>query len=162
MAEPIGINNLLLRGCSLKNTEWVLGVVVFTGLQTKIMLNAGETPSKRARMSRDLNWNVMYNFIIPLLHVSGGRYCAGNRVDKRHKHGTNISSLVPSAELPPVDGYRHLFFCHHLVPELGTDFSVYLSGDHSVFSSFLHILGHLYVLRKTGLSLHSQILEHIR
>ncbi|KAJ9603336.1 phospholipid transporting ATPase [Cladophialophora chaetospira] len=64
MAEPITINNMLLRGCSLKNTEWVLGVVVFTGRETKIMLNSGITPSKRARMARDLNWNVIYNFII--------------------------------------------------------------------------------------------------
>ena len=64
MAEPISINNLLLRGCSLRNTEWVLGVVVFTGQETKIMLNAGITPSKRARMARELNWNVIYNFII--------------------------------------------------------------------------------------------------
>lgn len=64
MAEPISINNLLLRGCSLRNTEWVLGVVVFTGQETKIMQNAGITPSKRSRIARELNWNVIYNFII--------------------------------------------------------------------------------------------------
>ena len=64
MAEPISINNLLLRGCSLRNTEWVLGVVAFTGQETKIMLNSGMTPSKRSRISRELNWNVVYNFVI--------------------------------------------------------------------------------------------------
>jgi phospholipid-translocating ATPase len=64
MAEAIGINNLLPRGSSIRNTEWVLGVVVFTGSETKIMLNSGITPSKRAYISRDLNWNVIYNFII--------------------------------------------------------------------------------------------------
>ncbi|KAF2136624.1 uncharacterized protein K452DRAFT_322282 [Aplosporella prunicola CBS 121167] len=64
MAEPITINNLLLRGCSLRNTEWILGVVVFTGEETKIMLNSGITPTKRAKISKDLNWNVIYNFII--------------------------------------------------------------------------------------------------
>ena len=64
MAESIGINNMLLRGCSLKNTEWVLAVVIFTGQETKIMLNSGQTPSKRARLARDLNWNVIYNFVI--------------------------------------------------------------------------------------------------
>lgn len=64
MAEPISINNLLLRGCSLRNTEWVLGVVVFTGQETKIMLNSGITPSKRSRISRELNWDVISNFVI--------------------------------------------------------------------------------------------------
>ncbi|KAL2871567.1 uncharacterized protein BJX67DRAFT_342623 [Aspergillus lucknowensis] len=64
MVEPITINNLLLRGCSLRNTEWVLGVVIFTGVETKIMLNSGETPSKRPQLAKDLNWNVIYNFVI--------------------------------------------------------------------------------------------------
>ena len=67
MAEPISINNLLLRGCTLKNTEWILGVVVFTGEETKIMLNSGITPSKRAKIAKDLNWNVIYNFVLLFL-----------------------------------------------------------------------------------------------
>ncbi|KAF4549938.1 Phospholipid-transporting ATPase DNF1-like protein [Elsinoe fawcettii] len=67
MAEPIGINNVLLRGCSVKNTDWILGVVIFTGDETKIMLNSGITPSKRAKISKSLNWNVIYNFIILFL-----------------------------------------------------------------------------------------------
>ncbi|OBT51748.1 hypothetical protein VE04_08729 [Pseudogymnoascus sp. 24MN13] len=62
MLEPIGINNMLLRGCNLRNTEWVLAVVVFTGFDTKIMINSGFTPSKRSRITRELNWNVVYNF----------------------------------------------------------------------------------------------------
>ncbi|KAL9018851.1 MAG: hypothetical protein Q9185_003869 [Variospora sp. 1 TL-2023] len=64
MAEPISINNLLLRGCSLRNTDWVLGVAVYTGRETKIMLNSGITPSKRSRIARDLNWYVIYNFAV--------------------------------------------------------------------------------------------------
>ncbi|RKF60373.1 Phospholipid-transporting ATPase DNF1 [Erysiphe neolycopersici] len=67
MSEAININNILLRGCNLRNTDWVLGVVVFTGFDTKIMMNSGITPSKRSRISRELNWNVIYNFIILLL-----------------------------------------------------------------------------------------------
>lgn len=67
MVEPISINNILLRGCNLKSTEWVLGVVLFTGGESKIMLNSGATPAKRPRMAKDLNWNVIYNFIILFL-----------------------------------------------------------------------------------------------
>lgn len=64
MSEPITIDNVLLRGCNLRNTEWVLGVVLFTGHDTKIMMNAGVTPSKRARIARELNFNVVCNFVI--------------------------------------------------------------------------------------------------
>lgn len=67
LSEPITIDNMLLRGCNLRNTEWVLGVVVFTGHDTKIMMNAGITPSKRARIAREMNWNVVCNFGILLI-----------------------------------------------------------------------------------------------
>lgn len=62
MTEPITIDNLLLRGCNLRNTEWILGAVVFTGHETKIMMNAGITPSKRSRIAREMNFNVICNF----------------------------------------------------------------------------------------------------
>lgn len=64
MQEPVTIDNMLLRGCNLRNTDWALGVVVFTGHDTKIMMNAGITPSKRPRIAREMNWNVIYNFTI--------------------------------------------------------------------------------------------------
>jgi phospholipid-translocating ATPase len=31
------IKNLLLRGCFVKNTEYGIGIVIYTGMQTKIM-----------------------------------------------------------------------------------------------------------------------------
>lgn len=67
MSEPISIDNVLLRGCNMRNTDWVLGIVVFTGHDTKIMMNAGITPSKRARIARELNFNVICNFGILLV-----------------------------------------------------------------------------------------------
>ena len=39
--EAISINELLLRGCAIRNTTWVIGLVVYTGEDTKIMLNQG-------------------------------------------------------------------------------------------------------------------------
>ena len=103
-AEPIGINNMLLRGCSLKNTEWVLGVVVFTGQESKIMLNSGITPSKRARMARDLNWNVIYNFIILFFMclvsglVQGITWAGSNQTSDFFEFGSIGGS-------PPLDGF---------------------------------------------------------
>ncbi|KAH3668933.1 hypothetical protein OGAPHI_002688 [Ogataea philodendri] len=62
--EPVTINNMLLRGCTLRNTKWVVGLVVFTGDDTKIMMNAGVTPTKRSRISRELNLCVLLNFVL--------------------------------------------------------------------------------------------------
>lgn len=38
--------NLMLRGCTLKNTEYCIGIVVYTGPETKIMMNAKKPPTK--------------------------------------------------------------------------------------------------------------------
>lgn len=64
--EPVTINELLLRGCAIRNTEWVIGIVAFTGSDTKIMLNSGETPSKRSKIEKETNWNVLANFVLLL------------------------------------------------------------------------------------------------
>jgi len=63
-SEPVSINELLLRGCMLRNTSWIVGLVVFTGSDTKIMLNGGETPSKRSKIEKETNFNVIVNFCV--------------------------------------------------------------------------------------------------
>ncbi|KAI8100209.1 uncharacterized protein BX664DRAFT_355545 [Halteromyces radiatus] len=62
--EAITQNNILLRGCVLRNTGWIIGMVVYTGNDTKIMLNTGRTPSKRSRLARKTNPHVIANFVI--------------------------------------------------------------------------------------------------
>ena len=37
---PVGPNQMLLRGAQLRNTEWIYGVVVNAGHETKLMRNA--------------------------------------------------------------------------------------------------------------------------
>lgn len=64
--ESVTINELLLRGCTVRNTNWIIGLVVFTGADSKIMLNGGDTPSKRSKIEKETNFNVIVNFIILL------------------------------------------------------------------------------------------------
>ncbi|KAL9108896.1 MAG: hypothetical protein Q9227_006427 [Pyrenula ochraceoflavens] len=104
MAEALSINNVLLRGCNLKNTEWVLGVVIYTGLESKIMLNSGITPSKRARIARELNWNVIYNFTILFFMclvsgiIQGVTWSKGSNSEKEFEFGSIGGN-------PPLDGF---------------------------------------------------------
>lgn len=60
--EAIDIDNILLRGCILRNVSWVLCCVVATGGDTKIMLNSGVTPTKRTKIAKALNKIVFMNF----------------------------------------------------------------------------------------------------
>ncbi|KAH9329629.1 hypothetical protein KI387_001737 [Taxus chinensis] len=56
----IGPSNIVLRGCELKNTAWVVGVVVYAGQETKVMLNNSGTPSKRSRLESHMNRETLY------------------------------------------------------------------------------------------------------
>jgi phospholipid-translocating ATPase len=40
----------LLRGSSLRNTEWVYGVAVFTGHETKVMRNSSNSKAKKSKI----------------------------------------------------------------------------------------------------------------
>ncbi|KAL1200978.1 putative phospholipid-transporting ATPase 8 [Cardamine amara subsp. amara] len=46
---------LLLRDSKLKNTDYVHGVVVFTGHDTKVMQNATDPPSKRSKIEKKMD-----------------------------------------------------------------------------------------------------------
>ncbi|XP_014866919.1 PREDICTED: phospholipid-transporting ATPase ID-like isoform X1 [Poecilia mexicana] len=53
---------LLLRGCVLRNTEWCFGMVIFAGLQTKLMQNCGRTKFKRTSIDKLMNTLVLWIF----------------------------------------------------------------------------------------------------
>jgi magnesium-transporting ATPase (P-type) len=38
-AINVGLKQLLMRGCKLRNTDYVLGFVVYVGLESKVMMN---------------------------------------------------------------------------------------------------------------------------
>ncbi|THH28398.1 hypothetical protein EUX98_g5794 [Antrodiella citrinella] len=61
---PIDMQQVLLRGTVLRNTDWVIGVVMYTGEDTKIVMNSGDTPSKRSKVERQMNPQVFINLII--------------------------------------------------------------------------------------------------
>ena len=49
------IRNLLLRGCTLRNIEYICGIVVYIGAESKIMLNAKKSPKKVSSMMKMSN-----------------------------------------------------------------------------------------------------------
>ena len=60
-------NQLLLRGCSLKNTEWVYGLVVYTGHDTKIMMNSSKSRNKFSKIELITNRQIILVFLFQIL-----------------------------------------------------------------------------------------------
>uniref|UniRef100_A0A8C4F6G3 Phospholipid-transporting ATPase n=1 Tax=Dicentrarchus labrax TaxID=13489 RepID=A0A8C4F6G3_DICLA len=59
---PLDNEKMLLRGCVLRNTEWCFGMVIFAGLQTKLMQNCGRTTFKRTSIDKLMNTLVLWIF----------------------------------------------------------------------------------------------------
>jgi magnesium-transporting ATPase (P-type) len=66
---PLNIENVLLRGAVLRNTEWIIGVVCFTGADTKLVMNSVATPSKFSQMDVLINRTVFLVLFIMLICV---------------------------------------------------------------------------------------------
>ncbi|XP_030058256.1 phospholipid-transporting ATPase IB [Microcaecilia unicolor] len=59
---PVGPDQILLRGAQLRNTQWVIGVVVYTGHDTKLMQNSTKAPLKRSNVEKVTNVQILVLF----------------------------------------------------------------------------------------------------
>ncbi|XP_037384573.1 phospholipid-transporting ATPase IH isoform X2 [Talpa occidentalis] len=55
VVRPLGSENLLLRGATLKNTEKIFGVAIYTGMETKMALNYQSKSQKRSAVEKSMN-----------------------------------------------------------------------------------------------------------
>lgn len=63
----LGPKQLLLRGSQLRNTKWVIGVVVYTGMDTKIMRNAENSKQKSSELEKKTNQYIIFLLIFQLV-----------------------------------------------------------------------------------------------
>lgn len=79
--------NVLLRGSQLRNTEYVYGIVIYTGHDSKVMMNASETPSKRSHVEKQMDY-VVLGMLILLLSMStiSAIYCSWWVKNESPKH----------------------------------------------------------------------------
>ena len=64
---PVDQNQVALRGCSLRNTGSVYGLVIYNGESTKIMLNSVKARVKVSNVMRQMNKYIMYVVVLQML-----------------------------------------------------------------------------------------------
>eukprot|EP00002_Diphylleia_rotans_P034571 TRINITY_DN743_c0_g1_i4.p1 TRINITY_DN743_c0_g1~~TRINITY_DN743_c0_g1_i4.p1 ORF type:complete len:1152 (-),score=276.77 TRINITY_DN743_c0_g1_i4:216-3671(-) len=57
--HALDMKQFLPRGCVLRNTDFAYGLVVFTGPETKLMLNSTAAPLKRTQVERITNTQIL-------------------------------------------------------------------------------------------------------
>ncbi|KAM9373311.1 phospholipid-transporting ATPase VB [Phaethornis superciliosus] len=82
--ERIGFNieSLLLRGCTVRNTEAAVGIVIYAGHETKAMLNNHGPRYKRSKIERQMNRDIFFCvgllFVMCLVGAVGHGIWSGN------------------------------------------------------------------------------------
>eukprot|EP00063_Salmo_salar_P091673 XP_014066508.1 PREDICTED: probable phospholipid-transporting ATPase VD isoform X3 [Salmo salar] len=115
-------NNLLLRSCTIRNTETVIGIVVYAGHETKAMKNNNGPRYKRSKLERRLNvdvlWSVVLLVIMCLTAAIGHGLWLRNLKD--------ASFLIPDTTSPALSGF-YLFWTMIIVLQVLIPISLYVS-----------------------------------
>ncbi|CAN0579409.1 unnamed protein product, partial [Ectocarpus sp. 12 AP-2014] len=86
---PLHGKNTLLRGCQLRNTEWCRGVVVYTGRETKIQMNAAEPAPKSSSLKPYVDRETLHVLCVQIVlcvvaAVFAGIRAAGSDVENMY------------------------------------------------------------------------------
>lgn len=95
--DTLALDNerILLRGCTLRNTNWCFGLVVFGGPDTKLMQNSGKSVFKRTSIDRLMNVLVMcifgfLAFMCAILSIGNGIW--------EYQEGNSFIAFLPRAD----------------------------------------------------------------
>lgn len=130
---PVGKNNLLLRGCVIRNTDWVEGMVVYAGHDTKALMNNSGPRYKRSKVERDLNMDVVSCVVILfILCLMGGVGCGfwtrDNGFFNRHFTPGSNKSDEPFVRRPLMEGFIR-FWTFIIILQVLIPISLYVSME---------------------------------
>jgi magnesium-transporting ATPase (P-type) len=60
----LSADNLILRGSSVKGTDFAQGIIVYAGKDTKIMMNAMQSKYKFSRLEKASNFSILIILLI--------------------------------------------------------------------------------------------------
>ncbi|CAB11550.4 Phospholipid-transporting ATPase tat-1 [Caenorhabditis elegans] len=84
VARHFGIDQLLLRGARLKNTAWIFGAVIYTGHDSKLLMNSKRAPLKSGTIDVQTNYRIIFLFFVlvalALISATGSEIWRGNNI----------------------------------------------------------------------------------
>uniref|UniRef100_A0A3B5LP37 Phospholipid-transporting ATPase n=1 Tax=Xiphophorus couchianus TaxID=32473 RepID=A0A3B5LP37_9TELE len=115
-------SNLLLRSCTIRNTETVVGIVVYAGHETKAMMNNSGPRYKRSQLEKRLNTDVLW--CVALLIVMCLTAAVGHGLwVKNYRH----SVFQVDGEISPALAGFYVFWTMIIVLQVLIPISLYVS-----------------------------------
>ena len=90
-------SQFLLRGAVLANTDWIIGMVVYAGHDTKLMRNMGKVKYKQTHIEKTLNKIVIFLVIFQVILCITVAIQAAAFIQKNtlvESNGTNTKGFV--------------------------------------------------------------------
>ena len=107
----LSTNELLLKGSVLKNTNWIIGIVVYTGMNNKIILNSKKPRLKMSKVEKTLNYYLLFIFLFLII------CCVESSVFHHleyHRHKNFYDNFVYIRESPDTESFI-IFFTYFLL-----------------------------------------------
>lgn len=122
-----GSESLLLRGCTIRNTEVAVGIVIYAGHETKALLNNSGPRYKRSKIERRINTDIFFciGFLILMCLVGAVGYSLWNGTFEEHPPFD-----VPDADgsfLSPAVGGVYMFLTMIILLQVLIPISLYVS-----------------------------------
>uniref|UniRef100_A0A5K4FA05 Phospholipid-transporting ATPase n=1 Tax=Schistosoma mansoni TaxID=6183 RepID=A0A5K4FA05_SCHMA len=112
----INNNNILYKGCKLKNTKYIIGLVIYTGNDTKLLLNSNKV--KRKYTTRESKANqilfifMIFMIIFCIIFAMVTKYWSFYHLNHIYIPFENLNSIW----LQIKNVFRFLFILNYLIP----------------------------------------------
>ena len=117
MEEVVGLGSkqLLLRESQLKNTEELIGIVVYTGNDTKVMQNADEPIYKISKVEKQMNRLILVLIVFQILLCLTIAICS---FIWNSQHADDFQYFIPKRYSPFTESVLNFFTCFILMLNL--------------------------------------------
>ncbi|KAM3594317.1 uncharacterized protein V6R79_005735 [Siganus canaliculatus] len=152
MEHPTGVrvglhnNNLLLRSCTIRNTETIVGIVVYAGHETKAMMNNSGPRYKRSQLEKRLNTDILWCVLLLIVMCLIGAVGHGIWL----KNLKNPLIIVDETLSPALGGF-YVFWTMVIVLQVLIPISLYVSIE-------IVKLGQIYFIQQ-DLALYNEQLD---
>ncbi|XP_062979348.1 phospholipid-transporting ATPase VB [Elgaria multicarinata webbii] len=121
------IESLLLRGCTVRNTEVTVGIVIYTGHETKAMLNNRGPRYKRSKIEQRMNMDILFCvgllFVMCLVGAIGHGIWNGNLLE----HPLYVIPDIKGNYLSPALAGFYMFLTMIILLQVLIPLSLYVS-----------------------------------
>lgn len=62
----VDLSQFIYKGSTVKNSGSIIGLVLYTGMESKIMLNSGKHHFKMSRLEKTINYAMLFNICLIL------------------------------------------------------------------------------------------------